>query len=255
MLQGRGWAASLAAPATLAKHARGVRLSCDLSVILPSYNEEENLRLLLPRIRRACADLTDAHEILVVDTVAPMDGTPELCAEQGVRYVARTGGNLYGDAIRTGIAEARGHRVIFMDADGSHPPHFLHDLWARRDEAEIVVASRYVKGGFTENSAALVWMSWIVNVGYRVVLGIRCKDVSNSFKLYPGPALKELELRCGNFDVVEEILYKMVKRNPRFRIVEVPFSFKKRMFGQTKRNLLAFIFSYVVTLFRLRFGR
>lgn len=226
-----------------------------MSIILPSYNEEENLRLLVPRIRHACELLTPQHEIIVVDTMRPMDGTPELCAEEKVRYLNRTGGNLYGDAVRTGIAAANGRHVIFMDADGSHPPHFLADIFARRDDADIVVASRYVEGGFTENSAALVWMSWLVNSGYRLVLNLKCKDVSNSFKLYPGASLKALSLRCENFDIVEEILYKMVKRNPGFRIVEVPFSFKKRMFGQTKRNLLAFIFSYVVTLARLRFGR
>lgn len=230
-------------------------LPCALTLVLPSYNEEENLRLLLPRIREACRALTDAHEILVVDTMAPMDGTPELCAAEGVRYLSRTGGNLYGDAVRTGIAAAIGEHVVFMDADGSHPPHFLATLWARREAAEIVVASRYVAGGFTENSAVLVWMSWIVNVGYRLVLGLKCKDVSNSFKLYPGAVLKQLNLHCSNFDIVEEILYKMMRQNPDFRIVEVPFSFKKRMFGQTKRHLAAFIFSYVVTLFRLRFGR
>jgi dolichol-phosphate mannosyltransferase len=226
-----------------------------LSVVLPSYNEEENLRLLVPRIRQACAALTDAHEVIIVDTVAPMDGTPELCAEEGVVYLNRSGGNSYGDAIRTGIAAAKGRYVIFMDADGSHPPHFLADLYERREEADIVVASRYVEGGFTENATVLVWMSWIVNIGYRLVLGLKCKDVSNSFKLYPGAALKALELRCNNFDIVEEILYKMVRGNPGFRIAEVPFSFKKRMFGQTKRNLFSFIFSYVVTLLRLRFGR
>ncbi|HEY0148223.1 MAG TPA: glycosyltransferase [Allosphingosinicella sp.] len=226
-----------------------------MSVVLPSYNEEENLRLLVPRIRQACAALADDHEIIIVDTMTPMDGTPELCEEEGVTYLSRSGGNSYGDAIRTGIGAANGRHVIFMDADGSHPPHFLADLYERREEADIVVASRYVEGGFTENATVLVWMSWIVNIGYRIVLGLKCKDVSNSFKLYPGAALKALTLRCDNFDIVEEILYKMVKRNPGFRIAEVPFSFKKRMFGQTKRNLVAFIFSYVVTLFRLRLGR
>lgn len=230
-------------------------MSCELSVILPAYSEEENLRLLIPRIRHACEELSQDHEILVIDTMAPTDGTPELCQEEGIRYLNRTGGNLYGDAIRTGIAAASGRHVIFMDADGSHPPHFLNDLFRERHRADIVVASRYVEGGFTENNAVLIWMSWIVNVGYRVVLGLKCKDVSNSFKLYPGAALRNVQLRCNNFDIVEEILYKIMRQNPRFRIKEVPFSFKKRMFGQTKRNLVSFIFSYVVTLFRLRFGR
>ncbi len=230
-------------------------MTCQLSVILPAYNEEENLRLLVPRIRHACEELTDSFEILIVDTMAPMDGTPELCEEQQVRYVPRSGGNAYGDAVRTGIGQSMGRSVIFMDADGSHPPHFLADLYRVRDQADIVVASRYVAGGFTENSKILVLMSWFVNIGYRLVLGLKCKDVSNSFKLYPGDALRALQLRCDNFDIVEEILVRIMRANPAFRILEVPFTFKKRMFGQTKRNLLAFIFSYTVTLMRLRFGR
>jgi dolichol-phosphate mannosyltransferase len=142
-----------------------------------------------------------------------------------------------------------------MDADGSHPPHFLHDLYHVREQADIIVASRYVSGGFTENSRVLVLMSWFVNIGYRVVLGLKCKDVSNSFKLYPGDALRTLRLRCVNFDVVEEILVRLMQQNPGFKILEIPFTFKKRMFGQTKRNLLAFVFSYTITLIRLRFGR
>jgi dolichol-phosphate mannosyltransferase len=230
-------------------------VTVELSVILPAYNEEENLRLLLPRIRQACEDITNSYEILVIDTMSPMDATPAVCEEPRVRYLNRIGGNLYGDAVRTGIAHASGRFVIFMDADGSHPPHFLSAMFDMREKAEVVIASRYVGGGHTENSQALILMSWLVNVGYRVVLGLKCKDVSNSLKLYPGSALKALRLRCGNFDIVEEILYKVMRQNPEFRILEIPFTFKKRMFGQTKRKLAAFVFSYALTLVRLRFGR
>lgn len=230
-------------------------MSCDFSVILPAYNEEENLRLLIPRIHHVCEELSPSFEILVVDTMTPMDGTAELCEEQQVRYLSRSGGNSYGDAVRTGIVSSTGRYVIFMDADGSHPPHFLHDVYRVCQEADVVIASRYVSGGYTENSKALVLMSWFVNIGYRVILGLKCKDVSNSFKLYPGNALRALKLSCDNFDIVEEILYKLMKANPGFKILEVPFTFKKRMFGQTKRNLLTFVFSYATTLVRLRLGR
>jgi dolichol-phosphate mannosyltransferase len=229
-------------------------MSCELTVVLPSYLEEENLRLLLPRIKEHCQQLTSEFEILVVDTETPMDGTAEVCKEVGVTYVNRVGGNSYGDAVRTGISRSQGRKVVFMDADGSHPPNVLDDLYNNTKEADIVVASRYVKGGFTENSKVLILMSLIVNIGYRVVLGLKCKDVSNSFKLYPGDALRSLKLKCHNFDIVEEILFKTVRAHPEFKIKEVPFSFKKRMFGETKRNLFVFIFAYLVTLFRLRFS-
>lgn len=228
-------------------------MSCDLTVILPAYLEEENLRLLLPRIKEHCQKLTQNFEILVVDTMTPLDGTPEVCNQVGVTYMNREGGNTYGDAVRTGIAHSKGDYVVFMDADGSHPPSVLDELYSARHEANVVIASRYVEGGFTENSRILVLMSLIVNLGYRYVLGLKCKDVSNSFKLYPGESLRALELKCNNFDIVEELLFKLVKRNPDFTLKEIPFSFKKRMFGETKRNLFAFIFTYIVTLFRLRF--
>lgn len=229
-------------------------MSCDLTVVLPSYLEEENLRLLLPRIKEHCLHLTPNYEILIVDTMTPMDATAEVCKDVGVTYVNRRGGNTYGDAVRTGISTSKGKKVIFMDADGSHPPSVLDELYQNKDQAQIVIASRYVEGGFTENSRVLVLMSLIVNMGYRIVLGLKCKDVSNSFKLYPGDSLRSLKLTCNNFDIVEEILFKMVRSNPGFNIKEIPFSFKKRMFGETKRNLFVFIFTYVITLFRLRFS-
>ena len=117
-------------------------MSCELSVILPAFNEEENLRLLIPRVRHVCEAMAPSFEILVIDTMTPMDGTAELCEEQDIRYINRTGGNLYGDAVRTGIAQSKGRFVLFMDADGSHPPHFLQDLFRERHQADVVIASR-----------------------------------------------------------------------------------------------------------------
>jgi dolichol-phosphate mannosyltransferase len=229
-------------------------MACELTVILPSYLEEENLRLLLPRIKEHCQNISPNYEILVVDTMTPMDGTPDVCKDLGIKYLNRKNGNMYGDAVRTGIQVSQGKYIIFMDADGSHAPHFLEELYKCHNDAEVVIASRYIDGGFTENSQVLVLMSLIVNIGYRLILGLRCKDVSNSFKLYPGEALRKLQLNCNNFDIVEEILFKIVRLNPQFRLKEIPFSFKKRMFGETKRNLFAFIFTYLITLIRLRFS-
>ena len=76
--------------------------------------------------------------------------------------------------------------------------------------------------------------------------------MSNSFKLYRTADLKRLRLRCRNFDIIEEILFKLRRKNPALRIREVPFTFKQRMFGSTKRNLVLFIVTYVLTMLRLR---
>lgn len=226
-----------------------------LSILIPAYLEEENLRIILPRLVTSLSVLRVPYEILVIDTEAPMDNTIEVCRENGARYVPRTGGNRYGDAVRTAIREARGEYCIFMDADGSHTPEFIENLFAERARADVVIASRYVAGGNTDNSKMLIAMSWVVNVVYAVVLGLRCKDVSNSFKLYRRDDLKDLSLFCNNFDIVEEVLYKLKRKKKTLRILELPYTFKKRMFGNTKRNLVAFMFSYVSTLIRLRFGK
>lgn len=219
--------------------------------MLPAYEEAANLDHLLPQLHAVARTLVSDYEILVVDTESPRDDTPAVCQRHAARYVPRRGGNLYGHAIRTVLAEARGERVFLMDADGSHNPNFLPLLWAQRDNADLVIASRYVRGGKTDNPAALIFMSLMVNVVFRFFLGLRCSDVSNSFRLYRGDDLRSLHLKCDHFDIVEEILVKLVFTRRGYRILEVPITFEKRKAGKTKRNLLTFAFGYAVTLVRL----
>lgn len=223
----------------------------DLSIVLPAYEEAENLRLLLPKLRAEASALTHDYEILVVDTMQPRDATPDVCIELGGCYIPRSGGDLFGDAVRTGIANSKGRFVIFMDADGSHNPSFLPNLWAERETADLVIASRYIPGGRTENPALLILMSLAVNVVFRITLGLKCLDVSNSFRLYRGDDLRALKLTCDNFDIVEEILVLLSFRHPDYRIREVAFTFEERKAGKTKRKLLPFALSYLAVLWRL----
>lgn len=221
-----------------------------LSIVMPAYQEADNLAVILPKLKELALG-----EIIVVDTQSPMDNTEEICNKQGVRYVRRKGGNNYGDAIRTGIESARSEFVIFMDADGSHSPDFVQTLYNHRHEADVVIASRYVEGGATENSKILIFMSLVVNIVYSLVLNLDCKDVSNSFKLYKAKQLKNLQLHCSNFDIVEEIMFKLKKQNKEIRFLELPYTFKKREFGKTKRNLFLFVLTYIVTIVKLRFSK
>jgi len=225
----------------------------DLSVLIPAYQEEENLRVILPRLNKALNELKVKHEVLVIDTMQKMDNTEQVCKELNATYINRENSNYYGDAIRTGINHAKGTWIIFMDADGSHSPEFIKELFLYRNDYDVVIASRYVKGGGSDNDRLSILMSLIVNVVFSWFLGLNCKDVSNSFKLYRTSLLKDISLYSNNFDAVEEILVKLKRKNPQLKIKEVPFFFKERMFGHTKRNLLAFIFSYLVILIRLKF--
>lgn len=228
----------------------------DLSVVIPAYLEGENLVSLLPEIKAACAALTPRYEVLVVDTQIDMDSTAEACRANGVRHINRHGGNQYGDAIRTAIAEARGTYMLCMDADGSHSPSYFASMWAEREKNDITIGSRYVRGGNTENPAVLIWMSYIVNLTFRVVFSINAKDVTNSFRLYRRAVLTPMRLESNDFDILEEILIKAVMHRPPAVIGEVPMNFARRKAGESKRKLLQFAFGYISTLTRLhRFAK
>ena len=228
-----------------------IQTSIDLSIALPAYEEAQNLDMLLPALHRVLAGLGVTYEIVVVDTQTPRDDSPAICSKHNVRYVPRTGGAFYGDAIRSAQTAALGRYVVLMDADGSHGPSFIPKLWAHRDEAGVVIASRYVRGGQTENPAILIFMSLTVNYIFRICLGLRCADVSNSFRLYQGDEFRRLNLCCNHFDIVEEILIKLYFARKNYILKEVPFTFEKRKAGKTKRKLLSFAIGYGVTLLRL----
>jgi dolichol-phosphate mannosyltransferase len=224
----------------------------ELTVILPAYNEAATLRDLLPTIKAAATALTPNFEILILDTQSAMDDTAEVCELNGVRHIRRSGGNQYGDAIRTGIAEARGRYLLCMDADGSHSGSYFASMWAQRDNFDIVIGSRYVTGGHTENPAILIWMSYVLNLTFRIVFNIHAKDVTNSFRLYRTGVLKPMRLDSNDFDILEEILIKAVTRRPAATVGEVPVTFGRRKAGESKRKLLQFALGYFNTLRKLR---
>jgi dolichol-phosphate mannosyltransferase len=224
----------------------------ELTIMIPAYREAESLRTMLPRIVRAAGELTTSFEVMVVDTQQPMDDTAAVCAAYGVQHMPRRGGNQYGDAIRTGIAEARSTYLLCMDADGSHNPTSFALLWAQRQAWDIVIGSRYAPGGHTENPAVLIAMSYAVNLVFRVAFKLTARDVTNSFRLYRTAILKPLALQSNDFDILEEILIRCVTHRPPARVGEVPVTFERRKAGESKRKLLQFAFGYVSTLRKLR---
>ena len=218
---------------------------------MPAYEEAANLKILLPTIHLAAKQITSSYEIVVVDAEQPTDDTKTICAKHGATYIRRTGGPKFGDAMRTAQHKARGRFIVCMDADGSHNPEFLPTLCHGRENFDLTIASRYVPGGKTENPAVLIFLSLIVNIGFRLVLGLKCHDVSNSFRLYRGDDFRKLNLECDHFDIIEEILVKLCVLHPGYRLREIPFTFEKRKAGKTKRQLWLFALGYLGTLIHL----
>ncbi len=217
-----------------------------ISVIIPAYQEAENLKIILPKLQNILNSI--AHEVLVIDTLETMDNTDSICSDNECMYIHRENGNFYGDAIRTGIKYSRYTRVVIMDADGSHNPEEILTFYSKSKQYDMVIGSRYCKGGYTDNPLMLQLMSYILNMTYRLFFGIKVKDVSNSFRMYYGPHLKELDLVCDNFDIVEEILIRLTRLHPKYQIYETPILFNKRIYGESKRDLWKFIISYIKTM-------
>jgi dolichol-phosphate mannosyltransferase len=116
-----------------------------------------------------------------------------------------------------------------------------------------VIASRYVEGGHSDNGPLLRAMSRSLNFTYGLVLGLKCHDISTNFKLFHYRDVRDVTLSCSNFDIVEELLFRVrQERGPALRIVEIPDYFHERDEGETKRQLGPFVASYLLTLTRLR---
>jgi dolichol-phosphate mannosyltransferase len=224
----------------------------ELTIVLPAYREAESLRQLLPKLKDAVTGLTSAYEILVVDAQTSIDETEGVCRSADVRHIFRRGGNRYGDAVRTGIASSTGDYVLLMDADGSHNPAEISSLWQQRRKADLIIGSRYTKGGRTQNPAILIFLSFVVNVVYRLAFGLRVHDVTNSFRLYRGDQVRALHLDSLDFEVVEEILIRLAFGPAKATVIEVPVTFEKRKAGESKRNLAEFAASYIRSIVRLR---
>lgn len=222
-----------------------------ISVVLPAYLEANNLKDILPNIQKTLHEVE--HEIIVVDTMEPMDNTEEVCKKNNALYIHRKGGNYYGDAIRTGFQVSSGEYIVVMDADGSHDPkeilNFYREMLSGR--YDLIIGSRYCKGGYTDNPAVLKFMSWILNVTYRIIFQLKVKDISDSYRMYRASQIKKLNFDCENFDIVEEILIKLNVMNKPLKVKEIPISFNKRTSGESKRDLVKFIKSYIKTIRRL----
>ncbi len=223
-----------------------------ISAVLLAYREEESLKLLFPRLIPVLDSLNDEYEIIVVDTNKPTDNTAAVCKEYGARYVNQDDPG-FGGAYRKGISVIKGDKMLVLDSDGSHDPKFIPDIYNKFIEGyDVVIGSRYTKGGKTEDAVTSRIMSHILNGVFRLVTGVKAKDLSTNFRIYRADVLHEIKLTSVNYDVLEEVLLLMkIKIGKSFKVGEIPITFNKRIAGESKRRLIPFIISYLKTMFRL----
>ena len=221
----------------------------DLSIVIPTLNEGPNLEVLLPVLRETLEDLYINWEILVVDHHSH-DDTEAIVQRSGGIYIGDdTPG--YGPAIVRGIMEASGRFVLTMDADLSHPAPFIETLWNEREEADLLIASRYVKGGEANQPWLRLQLSRVLNTFFRMGVGVPVLDLSSGFRLYRRQILDGLEIEFHNFVIVIELLLKTWRNG--FVVKEVPFHYQPRGEGLSKARVLEFGLDYLRLFVGIRF--
>ena len=227
-----------------------------ISVVLLAYKEAENLSFLLPKIKDIMDGLPEEYEILVIDTKEPLDNTSDVCKEYGARDINQEFPGV-GGAFRTGIKYAEKDKFLILDSDGSHDPKYIPSIYKKftEEECDLVIGSRYTEGGETNDSKSSIVMSHILNTFFRICLGIKAKDISTDYRMYRTEQLKKVELQNENYDVLQEVLLRMKQNKPELKIGEVPISFQKRIYGESKRRLIPFIIGYMKSLIRFTFIR
>jgi len=210
-------------------------------MVIPTYNESENLEWIVGRLRTAQPGV----DVMVVDDSSP-DGTGDIAdklaaADEAITVVHRTEKAGLGAAYLNGfdVALKAGYDVIGeMDADGSHQPEQLHRLLDALHTADLVIGSRYVPGGSVVNwPLHRLLLSRGGNVYVRLLLGIRVKDATAGFRLFRSTTLEAIDLgavRSTGYVFQTDMAYRTLARG--LRITEVPIQFIERERGDSKMS-------------------
>jgi len=207
-------------------------------VVMPTYNERENLEPVLSAVRHL------GHDVMIVDDASP-DGTGELAdelaaADTGVRVLHRERklglGSAYVDAFRIGLME--GSRLfVEMDADGSHRPADLNPIIdAARGSGGLAIGSRYARGG-----SIVGWplhrllLSRGANLYCRALLRLRVRDCTSGFRCYTRDLLASMKLETivsQGYSFQIEMVHRAARLG--YPVVEVPIRFEDRVAGVSK---------------------
>jgi dolichol-phosphate mannosyltransferase len=210
-------------------------------ILLPTYNERRNIEPIISQI----FNLHPEIYILVIDDNSP-DRTAEAVKQFMKKYPhlsllerqKKTGlGDAYKDAISRVILDEEVKSIITMDADGSHDPEYLKELLSQSNDYDLVIGSRYIKGGGVEN-----WEFWrrylskFGNLYSKILTGLKISDLTAGFMCINRKTLEKVDLtKIGStgYSFLIELKFYLIKKC-QVRAVELPIIFKSRRGGESK---------------------
>ncbi len=214
-------------------------------VIIPVYNERENLQPLLQRL--SALPVFDALHLIFVDN-ASTDGSADfLAAVQNISLVRHGSNRGYGASLRSGMAAAITDRWLVLDADGEYPPECIPDLLMALEKSQAVYASRLL-GKSSAVSAGMPWFKWlgnkIISGLFNVLFRQQVTDLYTGCKALRRESMQGIYLQRDGFEQVLELAVGLAQRD--IVIAEVPVNFSPRQCGASKMShgveTLKFIF-------------
>jgi dolichol-phosphate mannosyltransferase len=214
------------------------------TLVIPTYNEIENIQRIIPKIFSQNIDQID---VLVVDDNSP-DGTAQACEQMAGSYpgrlhvLKRPGKMGLGSAYLQGFSWAlqNGSEALGqMDADFSHPPEKLSEFCQAIESHDVVLGSRYIKGGSLDEQ----WPLWRKNLSAfgnfyaRTILGLPIHDVTGGFRLWRREVLEQLPLeRVRSNGYVFQVEMAYLAHRLGYSFCEIPFHFADRRWGKSKMS-------------------
>ncbi len=207
----------------------------EISIVVPTYNESENIENLLSAVSRTLKGYD--YEIIVVDDSSP-DGTAKIVKkiireDNRIRLLMRAGKLGLGSAILAGFGIAKGNYFLMIDADLSHRPADIKQLIDSRKGTDIVIGSRYIKGGKIVGWPVKRKLISKVATGLvKLMFNLSVKDPVSGFALYKKETFERLngKLRPIGYKLLLEVLAK----SPGLTVAEIPITFINRKTGRSK---------------------
>jgi len=233
-----------------------------ISIVVASYNELDNMTKLIPKLESIFCEEHLQGEIVVVDDNSP-DGTAAL-----VRGLSSQYGNIRllvrpkklgpGSAFADGYKLARGEIVIGMDTDFSHDPSDIPRFISKISEGfDIVLASRYIKGGRYEVSSLQTLKkslaSRLGNVLIRIISGVPMHDFTTSYRAIRREVISNVQVESKGNSFFMEFVVRAYRSG--YNMVEIPINFKDRVTGKSKLKLGKQSLTLIKELTKLGFGR
>ena len=204
----------------------------NLSIILPTYNESENLKVLIPEIQQNFKDA----DIIVVDDNSP-DNTAKVAESLGVRVINRKRKEGLGAALKQGYNEARHEIIISMDADCSISVKDIFRVIEKLENNDLVVGSKYSKSsearGFSSKKQKI--LSYLGNKFFIILFRLPVDDVTLNLRGFTKKVWNQLYLEEKSNVFLLEMLIEAKSKN--MRIAQIPIVFSERQYGQSKTNL------------------